>query len=81
MLKNQKDVGEMLSKEHAQQKAVNRYYLFKVLQNVVYCARQGQPVRGNWVLGGGGGCEHDSNFHLLMLLSACDDPGIIEIMK
>ena len=58
----------MLSSEHAQQKAVNRSYLLKVLQNVVYPARQGLPMRGNWVSEeGGGGCERDSNFHQLML--------------
>ena len=82
MLKNQKDVGEMLSSEHAQQKAVNRSYLLKVLQNVVYLARQGMPMRGNWVPEEeGGGCERDSNFHQLMLLRASDDPGILEIMQ
>ena len=72
----------MLSTEHAQQKAVNRSNLLKVLQNVVYLARQGLPMRGNWVQeGGGGGCERDSNFHQLMLLLASDDPGISDIMK
>ena len=72
----------MLSSEHAEQKAVNRSYLLKVLQNIVYLARQGLPMRGNWVLEeGGGGCERDSNFHQLMLLRASDDPGILEIMQ
>ena len=74
MLKNQKDVGEMLSTDHAQQKAVNRSYLLKVFQNVVYLACQGLPIKGNWVQEGGGGCERDSNFHQLMLLCASDDP-------
>ena len=81
-MKKQKDVGEMLSSEHAQQKAVNRSYLLKVLQNIVYLACQILPMRGNWVLEeGGGGCERDSNFHQLMLLRASDDPGILEIMQ
>ena len=72
----------MLSSEHAEQKAVNRSYLLKVLQNIVYLARQGLPMRGNWVLEeGGGACERDSNFHQLMLLRASDDPGILEIMQ
>ena len=30
---------------------------------------------------GGSGCEADSNFHQFLLLSAKDDPGILDIMK
>ena len=71
MLKKRKDVRELLSTEHAQQKAINCSYLSKVLENVIYLARQGLPMRGNWVPEeGGGGCELHSNFHQLMLLRA-----------
>ena len=71
MLKKVGDVGDMLSAEYSQKKAQNRSYLLKVLQNVLYLARQGLPLRGNWVPAqGGGGCEEDSNFHQLMLLCA-----------
>ena len=49
MLKKHKDVGELLSTKHAQQKAINRSYLSKVLENLIYLARQGLPMRGNWV--------------------------------
>ena len=81
MLKKHKDVGELLSTEHAQQKAINRSYLSKVLENLIYLARQGLPMTGNWVPEeGGSGCELDSNFHQLMLLRANDDPMILDII-
>ena len=41
------DIAEMISTEHEKQKAVNRAYLKKVLQNVVFLARQGLSFRGN----------------------------------
>ena len=47
--KSHRDIAEMMSTEHEKQKAVNRAYLGKVLQNVVFLARQGLPFRGNWV--------------------------------
>jgi len=82
MLKKHKDVGELLSTEHAQQKAINRSYLSKVLENLIYLARQGLPMRENWVPEEGvGGCELDSNFHQLMLLCGNDDPMILGIKK
>jgi len=44
MLKNKKDIGDVLSSEHAKQKAVNRSYLLKMLQNLIrYLAHQGLP--------------------------------------
>ena len=79
MLKKNKDVGDLLSTEYAQQRAMNRSYLSKVLQNIIYLARQGLPLRGNWV--SGVSCEQDSNFHQLMLLRANDDPSILDTMK
>ena len=52
------------------QKAINRAYLQKVLQNVIFLSRQGLPFRGNWIPSedGSGGCEKESNFYQLMLL-------------
>jgi len=82
MLKKVGDVGDMLSLEYTQKKAKNRSYLLKVLQNVIYLARQGLPLRGNWVAAeGGGGCEEDSNFYQLMQLRAIDDPLMTDVMK
>ena len=81
MLKKIGNVGDMLSAEYSQKKAQNCSYLLKVLQNVLYLARQGLPMRGKWVPGeAGGGCEEDSNFHQLMLLRAIDDPLITDVM-
>jgi len=82
MSKNKKDIGDLLSSEHAKQKALNRSYLLKMLQNLIYLAHQELPMQGNWVsVEGGIGCEEDSNFHQLMLLQANDDATILNIMK
>ena len=59
-------------------KSINRAYLAKILQNIIFLARQGLPMRGNWVDDETfGGCERDSNFHQLLLLRAT----IFDIMK
>ena len=72
----------MLSLSHETQMATNRDYLRKVLENIIFLARQGLPFRGNWASAeGGSGSEADSNFHQLLLLRAKDDPGILDIMK
>ena len=78
-----KDISEVLSKEFASQKAINRSYLQKVLQNIIFLSWQGLPLRENWVpsADGDGGCELDSNFHQLILLCGNDDPNILDIMK
>ena len=53
----------MLSAEHSKQKEVNRSYLLKILQNLIYLAHQGLPMRGNWVsVEGGIGCEEDGSY-------------------
>ena len=65
-------------------KEVNRAYLRKVLENIIFLARQGLPMRVNWVPTEGsedGGSEQHTNFHQLLLLHAKDDPSIIDIMK
>ena len=52
-----------------------------LLQNIIVLARQGLPMRGNWVPAedsDGGGSEQHSNFHQLMLLRAKDDPSILD---
>jgi len=47
VLQKREDIGDLLSAEHAKQKAVHHFYLSKVLQNLIYLARQGLPMRGN----------------------------------
>ena len=54
------DVGEMLSKEHADQKD-NRQCLLKVLSNIRFLVQQGTALRGD-------GDENDSNFIQLLKL-------------
>ena len=80
-----KDVSEMMSSNVQKAKAVNREYLSKVLQNIVFLARQGLAMRGNWVpsnsLDCAGGSEFNSNFHQLLLLRSKDDPHITEILE
>ena len=83
LAKSHRDIAEMMSTEHKKQKAVNRAYLSKVLENIVFLARQGLPFRGNWVPAekeGEAGAEANSNFHQLLLLCAKDDPSILEVM-
>ena len=57
-MKSHKDVGELISSEHEKQKEINHAYLHKVLENIIFLARQGLPMTGNWVspddLEGGG---------------------------
>lgn len=64
-----KDVGEMLSKEHVQEKCRNRLCLLKIVSNTVFLARQGLAFRGD-------GDESDSNFIRLLKLRGLDDPRI-----
>ena len=82
-LRTHQDIGELLSMEHRNNKAINRAYLCKVLQNIVFLTRQGLALRGNWVTSTSetSGSELNSNFHQLLLLHSKDDPNIIEIMK
>lgn len=65
------------------QRAINRAYLQKVLQNVIFLAIQGLPFRGNWIPSedGSDGCEKESNFYQLMLLRTMDDLGMLDIMR
>ena len=62
-------VGDMLVKQHKQEKKDNRQCLLKILSNVLFLARQGLPFRGD-------GEEIDSNFIQLLKLRGLDDPRI-----
>ena len=54
------NVGEMLSRAHAQERLLNRDYLLKVFQNIQFLARQGIALRGH--------DEQNSNFIQLLHL-------------
>ena len=64
------NIGEQLSQIHATNKSINRKMLLKILQNVMYLARQSIAFRG----------DGDETFQLL-LLRACDDPRVIDWVK
>lgn len=83
--KSMGDVGELLMSKVKKEKERNRAYLQKLLQNVIFLARQGLPFRGTWVSSESDqescGAEVNSNFHQLLLLRANDDPTILEFMQ
>ena len=84
MKTHEKDVGELLSSQHEKEKETNRAYPCKVLENIIFLARQGLPMRGNWESpddSNSGGCEQHSNFHQLLLLRAKDSPVVLDIMQ
>ena len=66
-----RDVGEMLSSEHKQEKLKRQQMLLKIISNIRFLARQALPLRGD-------GNECDSNFMQLLLLSSGDDKQIKE---
>ena len=61
------DVGEMLSSQHAKEKAERRQCLLKIIENVKFLVCQGLALRGD-------GKEEDSNFTQLLELCAIDNP-------
>ena len=61
-----RDIGELLSSAHAQEKAANRHCLLKVISSLRFLGRQGCAIRGH-------GDEIDGNFHQLMKLRGEDD--------
>ena len=69
-----RDVGELLSTQHKQEKATNRAMLQKVLENLCSLARQGLALRGH-------GDGEDSNFIQLLQLRALDCPEVNTWMK
>lgn len=67
------DVGGMLSAAHALEKKANQY-LFKLIQNIKFLARQGIALRGD-------GDEKKSNFLQLLLLRSVDDPSLLSFKE
>ena len=66
------NVGEMLSRAHAQERLLNRDYLLKVFQNIQFLARQGIALRGH--------DEQNSNFIQLLHLRSVDDHRILDYL-
>ena len=47
LTKPQKDIGEMLSKKHLEEKKLFGRMLMNVMQSLLFLARQGIPLRGH----------------------------------
>ena len=76
-----RDVGELLSEAHAQQKAENREMLQVILSTIRYLGRQGLALRGRYKvddLGRSG--ELDSNFLQLLKTRGEDKPKLLKWM-
>lgn len=65
-----KNVGEMLSQAHCEQKKLNSRMLITIMQNVQYLCRQGQALRGL--------NDDESNLTQLLKLRSHDQPHISE---
>ena len=72
ILSQRGDIADMLSTAHAQEKADNRRALYTILSTLRFLARQGLPLRGNYVSHDGG--ESSSNFMQLLQLRTEDVP-------
>ena len=68
-----RDIGEVLSNEHRQEKAMNRKMFMMILQTLSFLARQGLAIRGHG--------DENSNFHQLLLLRSTDCQDIIDWLK
>ena len=69
-----KDVGELLSIVHQQEKQQNREILLKLMCSICFLARQGLALRGD-------ATEEDGNFLQLLKLLASHDPLVLEWLK
>lgn len=69
-----RNVGEMLSSQHAQQKERNRQALFQIVSSIRFLSRQGLAMRG-------GGDEADGNLKQLLQMKAEEDPNLAEWLK
>ena len=70
----QGDIGDLLSQEHREEKAINRKMFMMILQNIRFLSRQGLALRG-------GDADVDSNFIQLLHLRGLDCPEIEPWMK
>ena len=69
-----RDCAELLSSQHAKEKANNRQTMLKLLSNICYIARQSLPLRGDVE-------EDDSNYSQLLRLRGTDDARVLDWIK
>ena len=72
--KTTQNIGEQLCHIHGSNKIINRKMLLKILQNVMFLARQNIALRGDKD-------ETDSNFIQLLHLRACDNSSVKDWLK
>ena len=68
-----KDIGEVLSAAHSEEKAFNRQQLLTILRNIRVLARHGLPIRSH--------DSEQSNFFQLLKLHGESDPSILKWLK
>ncbi|XP_048731003.1 uncharacterized protein LOC125648123 isoform X3 [Ostrea edulis] len=68
-----KDIGEVLSAAHSEEKTRNRQQLLTILRNIRFLARQGLPLRGH--------DNEQSNFIQLLKLHGESDPSILKWLE
>ena len=66
IIKSSKNVGEILSSAHAEEKAANRKALYTILSTIRFLAQQRLPLRGSNGYG-------ESNSNLIQLLELRKD--------
>ena len=81
--KTTKNIGDMLSSTHAQQKAENKDMLKIILSSIRFFGRQGLALRGYYKTADGSnvGSEEDSNFLQLLKTRAEDHPQLLKWME
>ena len=69
-----RDCAELLSLQHAKEKANNRQMMLKLLSNICFMARQSLPLRGD-------GEGDNSNYNQLLRLRGTDDARVLDWIK
>ena len=69
-----RNIGELMSQQHAIQKRKNRDALLCIITSIKFLCRQGLALRG-------GGDGLDGNLHQLLLMKAEQDPNLAEWLQ
>ena len=69
-----KNIGELLSQQHAISKEQNREALYQIFVSIKFLCRQGLALRGD-------GCEKDGNFQQLLLMKSELDANLKQWLK
>lgn len=67
------NVLELTNEQRKKTMETNRRYLMKIVENLQYFCRQGQPVQG--------ATDQESNFYQLLKLRGRDDPALVKWME